>query len=552
MPPEVTAQSSARGLEFPLPDGGTGNAGETLVSPPTMAKSVIAVSLITMGAKICGFGEKIIIAHFYGTSGRADVYFAVLGIVWSIVFIVKELVYPAFLPVYSRSVPRGDGLSGALFGRVFWVVLTVLMATALILLPLAPGVIGLCLPGFAGWRQRLATSLLRGLLPGTVCAGLMVVTYAALNARKKFTAAAVGDAMLKLGVVVGLLALTPIWGMYAIGPSLAVAGLLCVVGQLLLLPDKKRLWRPNRSAPSQKLFRDVRHLATPLVLGVIVSHASALVDNALASTLPAGELSYLAYGKKIIDAVMVVGPVALVTVVYSKVAGLNAQKRTRDIAELMAKSVRVLLFVSIPLTGLILGHGASIVRVLFQRGQFDAASTSGTALALGVYSCGLVVFALEALLVYCFYGLSDTRTPVLLGVGFVLVDIGLAVALLPVARYLGIAAALVISKAGKVIVLGVLLSRRRNIHFWTARTFDVFWKVCVATGGAWLTTRLLVGAADPGAGAARAAGNMAVVSVIWCLSFLVLAQGLGIQEGRDVLLAVRLRVGRIFQGRRRP
>jgi hypothetical protein len=45
-----------------------------------------------------GFAEKIVIAHFFGAGETTDVYFASVGAVLTVVFIVKALVYAPLLP----------------------------------------------------------------------------------------------------------------------------------------------------------------------------------------------------------------------------------------------------------------------------------------------------------------------------------------------------------------------------------------------------------------------------------------------------------------------
>ena len=57
-----------------------------------------------------------------------------------------------------------------------------------------------------------------------------------------------------------------------------------------------------------------------------------------------------------------------------------------------------------------------IVRVLFERGAGDAEATSLTALALAMYSIGMVAYGLRDVLGKIFYSLQDTKTPMINGV----------------------------------------------------------------------------------------------------------------------------------------
>ena len=57
-----------------------------------------------------------------------------------------------------------------------------------------------------------------------------------------------------------------------------------------------------------------------------------------------------------------------------------------------------------------------IVRVLFERGAFGTNATYLTALALAMYSIGMVAYGLRDVLGKIFYSLQDTKTPMVNGV----------------------------------------------------------------------------------------------------------------------------------------
>src|SRR5262249_14358536 len=75
-------------------------------------------------------------------------------------------------------------------------------------------------------------------------------------------------------------------------------------------------------------------------------------------------------------------------------------------------STRLILFITMPATvGLILLR-REIIEVLFQHGDFDAASVALTSWALPFFGLGLSAFAMVKVIVPAFYALHDARTPV--------------------------------------------------------------------------------------------------------------------------------------------
>jgi putative peptidoglycan lipid II flippase len=78
--------------------------------------------------------------------------------------------------------------------------------------------------------------------------------------------------------------------------------------------------------------------------------------------------------------------------------------------------MRVMLLLALPATvGLILLR-VPIVRVLYERGSFDATSTQLVAWALLWYAVGLTGHSLVEVLSRAYYAMHDTKTPVIVGV----------------------------------------------------------------------------------------------------------------------------------------
>ena len=407
-----------------------------------------------------GFGEKVVIAHFFGTGDTADVYFASMGVVLSVVWLVRELVYPSLLPVFAGSLSKSPDVSDSLFRKVFLCAVVFLGVAGLGLAVFGRFAAAVFMPGFSAPKRALASGLLRALSPAVVFFGLMMVTYTVLNARRDFSKAAWPDAILKLFVVLGLIALAPVMGIYAVAAVLGAGTLGCLILQLHFIPGRRALWQNNSCLSDGGEFEKVLILMGPLVVGAVFSHISGLVDNSLASMLPRGQLSYLGYSKKLIDAILLIGPVALVTVVYSQLSHLASSGEHKQFRTLVAKASRLVLYLSVP-TGCVLAClRGPVVRFLFERGRFDGQSTAGTAAVFVVYAAGLVTLSLETLLVYSFFALGDTRTPVKWGIICVVFNIMLAVVMMRWFAGAGIAAAFVISKTVKVCVLAVTLHRR--------------------------------------------------------------------------------------------
>jgi putative peptidoglycan lipid II flippase len=458
-----------------------------------LARIVFSLSTIALCTKFFGFAEKFVIAHFFGTTDTADVYFSATAIVLSIVWLVKELVNPSLLPVFADSLSKLASVSANLFRRAFLSTAAFVAVVAVVLALFSDPITRVLVPGFPEPKRLITAGLLRSLAPATFLLGLGAVTHTILNARKNFLKAVYPEAALKLFVVVGLVGLLPVMGIKALAVVMGLGAFSCLIAQLYFIPESRfLLGKTGRPGGREDHFRKMLHLMGPLVIGVIFSHLSGLIDNLLASTLPSGHLAYLGYSKKLIDALLFIGPVVLVTVVYSHLSHFAAAGDYGKFAEMVLQSFRLLVYLTIPAACVLIGLRQPLIRFLLQRGQFTAESTTGTSNAFMIYTLGLTTFSVEALLVHSFFAFSDTRTPVKFGILCVFLDIALAIALLKPLGYVGIAGAFVVSKTVKIVLLGSILNKRIEGLFGSGMLMFLA-KLGIAAGAVWLILKLLLG-----------------------------------------------------------
>ena len=104
-----------------------------------------------------------------------------------------------------------------------------------------------------------------------------------------------------------------------------------------------------------------------------------------------------------------------------------------------------------------------IVSILFERGEFDSRATQMTAVALIMYSIGMVAFGLTDVLGKVFYSIQDTKTPMVSGVISMVINIILNIILI---RYLKLAGlALSTSISALICILLLFYSLKKKIGY---------------------------------------------------------------------------------------
>jgi len=111
--------------------------------------------------------------------------------------------------------------------------------------------------------------------------------------------------------------------------------------------------------------------------------------------------------------------------------------------------------------------GPSIIGAVYQWGRFHASDTHETAMALSCYALGLAGYAAIKILAPAFYALNDARTPMLVSLASILINLGVASTLVKVAglRHLGLALSTSsVALFGSVVLFVLLRKRIRRMH----------------------------------------------------------------------------------------
>ncbi|MCB4767538.1 virulence factor MviN [Ancylobacter sp. Lp-2] len=311
----------------------------------------------------------------------------------------------ASLPAVATAAPPSSTPpsppSGAFAGALLlaFTVAAGLLAAGLALF--MPQVAALLAPGFLDDPARAGGAVLAGriamfALPLAACAGVLA---ALVNAAGRVTRPAFAPAVGNLAVlaVIGLFALLHVGGSEGFGARalvfLAVATLAGALAQLLVigaaLPYRPATLVPNRAALKAAL--PVLLAAGPTLFAAALPQLRILVANASASGLDGG-VSALFYATRLVEL-----PLGLVGASAGAVLLPALAVRGRP-ENLTGHALVAALALTAPAAMGLALLAEPIVRVLFQRGAFDAQATALTVTALAMLAASLPLQAMERIL----------------------------------------------------------------------------------------------------------------------------------------------------------
>ncbi len=308
-------------------------------------------------------------------------------------------------------------------------------------------------PGASPAQQALTTSLTQVLLLTVVIFGISGLLMAILNAQQVFALPALALSMYNIGQIFGALVLTRVIASYGTHygtlipqygdllarglPSdggapvfgLAFGAVIGAVFHLLIqIPGLPRVGAKLRFLPDPRVpgVREVLVLMGPRVLGLAVVQINFIVNVNLASGMAPGSISALTTAWTLMFFALGVIAQSVGTAVFPSLSNLAARKDMPGYKDRLAGAMRGVLFLSFPATvGLIL-LGEAGISLLLRGGAWTATDTQATAWALGFFSLGIAGHSLLEVLSRAFYALSDTWTPVVVGVASVITNVVLS------------------------------------------------------------------------------------------------------------------------------
>jgi putative peptidoglycan lipid II flippase len=509
-----------------------------------MYKGLISVGGLTLLSRAAGFLRDVLLGAVLGAGLLADAFFVAQRLPNHFRTIFGEGAFnSAYVPSYLR-VLHSEGLARArLFsGQIFLGLLASQILVAALAFAFTPYLIDALAPGFRANPQKFAltVTLTRITFPYLLFITLVTLQSGTLNAHGHFAAAAFTPVLMNLSIIVflGLAFLFTNAGLAA-SWGLTVSGVLQLVLTSAAAHRAGIFERFARPAMTQHIKRFLATLG-PAVIGSAGTQIALFADTIIGSMLPTGGVSSIYYADRIYQLPLAVIGIAAGTVLLPEMSRLFAAGNPGAALHVQNRTMALSLALTAPFCIAFIMIPGDIMRGAFQRGAFTAQAATASAAVLTAYGFGLVAIVLLRSAVASFQAQGDTKTPMLIALAAVAVNVGLKIVLFKPFGAPGLAAA---TAAGAWINLAALcfVAIRRGVM-----KVDLFlWKTATAVTAASLNLAVFALFAAPPA--QRLAAGLGHFANVFELVFLGLA---GAILYAFVLLA-GLRIANVKLGRLR-
>ena len=307
--------------------------------------------------------------------------------------------------------------------------------------------------------QQLTVQLMRLMLIPPIIFGISGVVMGILYAHQSFWLPGLAPSMYNLGIIAGSIVLAPTLGVFGLAIGAIFGALLHLLVQVPGLIKVKARYTA-RLAIRDPGVQEVMRLMLPRIFGVAVVQLNFLVETSLASLLSTGAVSALWYAWRVMLTPQGVVAQSVATAAFPTFADQYSRGQFQQLRSSLAATVRSILFIAIPASIGLLVLREPIIQLLFERGQFTETSTELVAAALGAFALGLIGHSGVEILARAFYALHDTKTPVLLGILALTLNLIISLAVINVLGVIGLALANTIAITTEMVLLIVVIRKR--------------------------------------------------------------------------------------------
>lgn len=427
--------------------------------------NILSAAFIIMAtvilSQILGWLRQRELVSIFGASNILGVYLASSRLPdFLFQLIIAGALSSAFIPVFSDYLVKKKEHEGYVFASTLLAIgIGIFLVLSLFLVIFAEWFSHLLAPGFSPSQISLMANLMRIILVGELLFIIASFLSAILQSYNHFFIPGIAAATYNLGIIIGMLLLSPMMGIYA--PAVGVI-FGAAIFMALQIPSVRKIGFSFHVAAIKDVegIKEVLHLMWPRTLSLAIFQIGTLFTVTLVSFLSDPGRSYVIFDYA---QTLAFAPVALFGQTIAQAAFPVLSRQRGNIEEFkltFLTSLSQMLYLILPISVLFLVLRIPIVRLAYGASQFDWPATVLTGRVLGLFAISMFAQALIYLVSRAFYALHDTMIPLYIGAASTILMLGLS-AIFIFGSHLGVGSLAVSYSIGSVfqfVLMFMLLS----------------------------------------------------------------------------------------------
>ncbi len=384
----------------------------------SVLKAAGLIAVLSLVSKFVGLFREVVIANYFGTNFIRDAYgiAQLLPASFALVMLagLNGPFHSSVVSVISKYKEQGKEEDTKIVITTLTVLSCIFMGIiSFLCMELAPYIIDIIASTNSPIETRnLAVSQFKIMSPMFVISALIGISYGILNVEKVYLTPSLSPVMASLAVIVALyfsstgdMSMALAWG--------TMVGALLQLG-LQIIPMFKIMknYFGTKIQFNHPGIKQVVSILLPASLSSTVGQVNLIIMTYFASSLPEGTISAINTSNFLFQLPLGIMLTALLVPMLPVLSQSFIKNDNKiEFKKNINKAVRSLIFLSIPLSAILICSGQLFTKMLFERGAFTEHSTLITYQCLITTAIGMVFYAIRDLLVRVFYAMDNASTP---------------------------------------------------------------------------------------------------------------------------------------------
>lgn len=430
-----------------------------------LALSTLFFSIATAASRVAGLAREVLAASYFGLSGTMSAF----TIAFQVPNLVRALfadaaLQPAFVPIFTEQIGKGNYREAFRMASTLILLATMALGaiTAFFILAAAP-IMSIFDSQLDPSQTDIMVVLSQILFPILILLGVTGVVVGILNSYDRFGAFAISPLFWNLTIILVIIVAVPFFPeekqiyAYAIGVVLGTVVQLLIPTWDLRHTPFRFTFKVDFKDPN---LRRVLITMIPVTLSLGLINFNLIINSLFGSMISEEAPAAIDKAFRIYQLPQGIFSVAIATVLFPTLARFANQLDFDSLRTTLAKGMRQIIFVLIPASASILVLSQPMIRLVYERGDFNAQDTVLVATALYWFAFSLPTNGMYLLLSRTFFGLQKPWIPTwIAGANLAVTAIGSLLLYKPFG-VAGIVAATAIATAVSVAIQTVMLRTR--------------------------------------------------------------------------------------------
>lgn len=507
----------------------------TTQSKNTTVKAVSFMMMITLLGKVLGLVRDQMLAANYGNGMEASA-FTIASLMPRTFFdaIFASAISASFIPIFNEYLQKkGKKEAFALSNRFITLMGLVTLCMTLVGEVFAKEFVFLFAGGYSAETANLAAQLSRMVFPTMFFTGIAFSFVGILQSLDEFNVPAALSVASNLVIVLYYIFFNDKFGVQGLAVAFLIGWAMQAVIQIPSMHKKGYRYRLDFHFRDEGL-KKIGLLMLPVMVSTWIQPINLVINTQFASHLENGDAQVpaLQYANTLYTIIVGVFVLAIANLIFPKLSRMTGDS-DKAFGQTVKVTLRSMMFFLIPMMVGLMALSEPLVRLMYERGDFDATGTMMTGTALCFFAVGMIGYGIQTILSRVFYAKQDGKMPFYSGVISIAVNVVLCFALMKPMGLGGLALASAVSSTVAALILFIPTAKKYP-DIWDSNLAKDLAKMAFAAMMmlvcVWVSHRFLLGHMSDGL-----LTRLVVVAVptgIGIVVYMVLTYGFRIEESR--------------------